>query len=366
MARIKIGIIGTGAMARAHAQRFGAMRGVDLTACYDVLPAAAQRFVDELGFKRAADSVDDLLDAVDAVCIVTPDAYHAELCLKAFKAGRHVFCEKPLTTTLADARKVARAAKRASERDGLIHLINFTYRNSAAFQRAVQLVQQGKLGEIRHVDGKYYQGWLTGQRWDASKEGVDPPWRLCIPKGGNVASGGVLGDLGCHILDFASTIAGEIESLQCSSANFPKVDTATGNAVTKWNGKKMDANDSVMVQLGLAGGGAGTIQSTRWAGGRNNQVALEVYGTHGSLKIDLEVGWNQLHTFLRTGRGKPAWKTLELKPTPTNNQRFIRAIKRGEPDQPDLVRGAHVQAYLDACERSAQADGKRVTIAKWQ
>ncbi|MEM7626126.1 MAG: Gfo/Idh/MocA family oxidoreductase [Planctomycetota bacterium] len=364
MAKIKHGIIGTGGMARAHAAQFTQIRGVELFGCFDVAPGRAEAFAEKHVVKHALPSVDALLDACDSVSIVTPDAFHAELSLKTLKAGRHLLCEKPLTTNLADARKVARAAQAAAKEHGTIHMVNFSYRDSAAFQKAIQTVAAGRLGAIRHATGKYLQAWLASKVWGTPiSEGW--LWRQQIPPGGGKAAGGTLGDIGCHILDFTSAVAGDIKALRCTTRNFPKVDPDTGRSMTSYKGNKLDANDSVLIEFDLNNGGLGSIETTRWATGHPNQVALGVYGTEGALEIDLEQSYTTLRTCLGKARHKCEWKNIEVKPTPNNYQRFIRSIKTGHNDQADIVRGAQIQAYLDACERSAEDDGRRVSIRKW-
>ena len=120
-----------------------------------------------------------------------------------------------------------------------------------------------------------------------------------------------------------------------------------------------------MIELDFADGALGTIETTRWATGHPNQVALGVYGTEGAIEIDLEYSYTKLRTCLGKKRHKCEWDEIDCKPTPNNYARFVKSIKTGNNDQVDIVRGAQVQAYLDACERSAEDGGKRVTIKKW-
>ncbi|MEO1236947.1 MAG: Gfo/Idh/MocA family oxidoreductase, partial [Planctomycetota bacterium] len=181
MARIKHGIIGTGGMARGHAGAFNKVRGVEVFGCYDVAPGRAEAFARDHGVRHAMDSLDDLLDACDAVSIVTPDAFHAELSLKALGAGKHVLCEKPLTTTLADARKVARAAETAAQKHGVVHMVNFSYRNSSQFQQALRIAGSGRLGAIRHVTGRYFQAWLASTVWGNPATHEAWLWRQQVP-----------------------------------------------------------------------------------------------------------------------------------------------------------------------------------------
>ncbi len=368
MATLKHGIVGTGGMARAHAGHFNRIRGVEVFGCFDVAPGRAAAFAEAHGVKHAFDSLEQLLDACDSVSVVTPDAFHAEISLAVLTAGKHLLCEKPLTTNLRDARKVARAAVTAGEKHGSVHMVNFSYRDSSAFQRAMQIAQRGDLGEIRHCSGKYLQAWLASTQWGNSmSEGW--LWRQQIPringKPGGKAAGGTLGDIGCHILDFTTAVAGDLQALRCTTQTFAKIHPETGKPITSVNGKKLNANDSVLIELHLANGGFGSIESTRWAVGHANQVALGVYGTLGAVEIDLEKSYTQLRLCTGKDRHTATWKVIDCKPTPSNYQRFAASIRKGVNDQADVVRGAQVQAYLDACERSAENDGKRVSIAKW-
>lgn len=356
--KIKIGIVGTGGMANNQANNFKKIPGVELTTCLDVVPGRAEEFAKKHNFQHAAKNLADLLNQVDAVSVVTPDRFHVEPSLAVLKAGKHLLCEKPLAVTLTDARQVARAAQKAAK-DGVIHMTNFSYRASAAFQRAIEMVAAGKLGAPRHVHSLYLQSWLANDAWgNWTKEGF--LWRLQTAAG----SGGVLGDIGCHILDMTTAVAGDVARVRCDLRTFPKV-PPSGQAVTTWQGKKLDANDTALITLEFTNGALGIVQTTRWATGHQNHLRLEAHGTDGALMFDLDRDYHKLDTCLGEARHKAQWTTETLKPTPSNYERFIRAIQDGKPDQPDIVRGAQVQAYLDACERSAKS-GKWEAVRAWK
>ncbi|MEE9211845.1 MAG: Gfo/Idh/MocA family oxidoreductase, partial [Phycisphaeraceae bacterium] len=341
MGKIRIGIVGTGGVAHFHAGAYAQMRGVELTACLDVVPARAEAFAQQYGMKYVVSDLDELIDRVDAVCVTTPDRFHAPVSLKVLKARRHLMCEKPLTTTLAQARRVARAAQQAHDEDGVVHMINFSYRSAPPLAEAKKLIQRGALGELRHVNSRYFQSWLSGHHWGHWSE-EKWVWRLQSASG----SLGVLGDLGCHILDFTTAVVGDLKAVRCTLKTYPKIDPQ-GRGVTKLNGKALDANDTALMEMQFANGVVGLCQTTRWATGYSNTVALEVSGTQGALSIDLGESGGSLKLCLGKDRHNPTWKVKQLKPVPSNFQRFIRAIRRGVPDQPDVVRGAQVQAYLD-------------------
>ena len=358
MKKIRIGIVGTGGMANGHADAFKAIPGVTLAACLDVVPGRGEAFAAKHGIAKVATDLDGLLADVDAVSVVTPDRFHADPSLKILAAGRHLLCEKPLAVTLDEARAVARAAAKAG-RKGVKHMVNFSYRRSAAMQKAITLMEQGKLGALRHVHSMYLQCWLAQPVWGHWTEEAWL-WRIQQAAG----SAGVLGDVGCHILDLTTAVAGEVEAVRCTLATFPKF-TKQGEAVTTYKGKVLDANDSAVIELCFKGGALGVVHTTRWATGHANHLRCEVHGTDGAMQFDLDAGYDVLNTCLGKDAVKNTWKATTLKPTPSNYQRFITAIKTGVNPQSDVFRGAQVQAYLDACFRSA-ASGKHEAVQDWR
>ena len=346
---MKIGIIGTGGMANAHAEEFSKIDGVRLAACLDVVPGKAAAFAAKHGIAHACTLLDEVFAQVDAVSIVTPDAHHAAPTIAALRAGRHVLCEKPLTTSLAEARQVAAAAAAAPH---LIGMVNFSYRRSAALQAAIGIAQRGELGRIRHVHAHYLQGWLRGIREPAAGERL--PWRL-----ETAAGGGVLADLGCHILDLTTAVAGAADAFRCDFATFPKL-RRDGTPFSAHGDQHLDADDTAALHVRFASGEAfGVLHTTRWAVGRGNTVRLEVHGTDGALVIDLDRGYEQLE---RYHSSTDRWETTQLPVAATIYQRFVAAVRSGVADQPDLARGAEIQAYLDACTRSARS-GAWETVA---
>jgi predicted dehydrogenase len=340
---IRIGILGTGGMARAHAEAFARIPGVRLAACLDVVPGRAEAFARRFDIALATQDRAAFFDAVDAVSIVTPDRFHAEPAIAAFAAGKHVLCEKPLTVTLAEARAVEAAA---AVRPDLIGMVNFSYRRSAVAEQAAKLVSAGRIGALRHLQAHYLQSWLVSDLWGhwTSEAFL---WRVQTAAG----SAGVLGDVGVHILDLATAVAGLPTRLRCELATFPKLHE--GRPYTRWEGKVLDANDSAVIQLDFGGGALGVVQATRWATGHINHLRVELNGTEGALRFDLDEGYERLQTCFGRDLKKGVWKTREFKLAPNVWQRFCRAIRTGTPEAPDIARGAQVQAMLDACERSA-------------
>ena len=355
--QLRIGIVGTGGMANQHAEQFAKQKGVTLASCLDVVPGRAEEFAAKHGVARVAGSMEDLLAEVDAVALVTPDRFHYEGALSVLKAGKHLLCEKPLTVTLAEAKVVAKAAKRASQA-GQIGMVNFSYRRAAALQKAIELASSGKLGELRHAHGFYLQSWIATPIWGhwTSEQWL---WRMSTKTG----SGGVLGDVGCHLLDLMTSVTGDVTEVRCALGNFPKVGQ-DGKPYTKWKGQPLDANDTAIIELRFARGGMGVLQTSRWATGHANHLRLEVHGTEGAVMFDLDRSYEALDTCLGKDTASAKWKTQQLAPAPSIYERFVRSIKTGDADQPDLLRGAQIQAYLDACERSAKS-GRWEKVSKW-
>jgi predicted dehydrogenase len=347
MTPIRIGIVGTGNIARSHAQHFGAITDVKLAACQDIVAERAKSFAAAHGVVHAVDSLDDLLNESDLVVVSTPDAAHAEITLKALAAGKHVLCEKPLTATMQEAKLVVEAARLARAR-GQHHAINLSKRNAPAIQRAIELVQSGQLGEIRHVHGSYLQAWLAS-RYLGPWSDAWLLWRLATDMG----SGGALSDLGVHLLDYATAVAGEVRAVRCTLRSYAKP-AECGTMVTHHDGHALDANDTALIDLELTGGGLATLHTSRWGTGIGNSERLDVHGTHGALSLDLAMGADRLRTCLGNDRHRNAWTTSEgMPPVPSVQQRLITAIRGGAPADPDLIRGANVQAMLDACVRSS-------------
>jgi predicted dehydrogenase len=356
--KIKIGIVGTGSMAHMHAENFGKIAGVELTSCHDVVSDRATAFAQKHGFKHVAKSLDELVEQVDAVGVVTPDRFHAEPSIAVLRAKKHLLCEKPLTVTLDEARKVAAAAEKAS-RYGVIHMVDFSYRYSGAYLKAIELVASGKLGALRHVHSYYLQSWLAADVW-GHWEHERWLWRLKS----NGGSGGVLADIGCHILEMTTAVAGEVARIHCDLRTFPKI-TKDGKAVDEWQGQKLDANDTAVIELEFSHGGIGLVHTTRWATGNKNHLRLEAHGTDGALQFDLDDDPHRIDLCLGPDKDTATWKSEKLAAPPNLFQRFIHAVRTGEPDQPDVFRGAQVQAYLEACERSAKS-GKWESVRAWK
>lgn len=341
---MKVAIVGTGGMGNAHARIYSQIEGVEVVAGVDLDETRAKEFCARHGIPRHYSDTAKLyeLEELDAVSIVTPDGSHCPLSLQAIEAGKHVLCEKPLATCYKDAVTMADAAKRA----GVINMVNFSYRNSSAIQLAAQWIAEGRLGQIRHVEGKYLQSWLSAKDWGDWKTSPNWLWRLSTGHG----SKGVLGDIGVHILDFVTLPVGPISELY---ATLPVLDKAPGGKLGEYT---LDANDTMILNARFANGAVGVITATRFATGHQNSVSVSIHGEQGALRIDLDKSYEMLEYCMVQENGKTTpWQSLYTGKTPSNHERFVQALKTGQQDMPDFTRGAEIQRYLDAAEESALA-----------
>jgi predicted dehydrogenase len=334
----KLAIIGTGGMANSHAQNFSPMKGVTLCACCDIDKDKARDFAGRWSIPRWYVDYDEMLEAerLDAVSNVTVDIMHAPISLAAIARGLPVLCEKPLATTLEDARKMRDAARKR----GVVTQVNFSYRNASGAQAAAQLIRKGGIGRIMHMEASYLQSWLAQDAWGDWRAKDSLTWRLSKKHG----SAGVLGDIGCHIYDLTALLCGDIAEIDCTLKTFDK--GVKGNRIGPY---VLDANDSFVSTVSLAAGGIGTVHATRWATGQLNSLRVRVYGDEGGVEVDLD----RSSESYRVCKGKPQarkaeWKEVHCPHTPTQYERFIKAVRAGKSDVCDFANGAKVQAYLDA------------------
>ena len=339
---VRLLILGTGGMARQHALHFATIPGVVLAGGVDTNAERLAAFRAEHAIDHGFASVAEALawGGFDAVANVTPDAAHFATTMPCLEAGKAVLCEKPLATNAADAGAMAAAADRA----GVVNMVNLTYRNGPAMQHAAAMVRAGAIGTVRHFEASYLQSWLVQDAWGAWNREDQWLWRLSSAHG----SKGVLGDVGIHILDFATHVAGlDAAEVSCRLATFDK---APGGRIGEY---VLDANDSATMQLRLSNGAIGTVAATRFASGHLNDLRLRIWGDRGGLEVTFERGESRLAACLAPNLNTATWVSVECPPVPTIYQRFIAAIRGEGPADPDFARGAALQRLLDRAEASA-------------
>ena len=274
-----IALIGYAFMGRAHSQ---AWRSVG--AAFDV-PEIERRVLvgrDESAVAQAARRLDWQEHAtdwreviaredVDIVDICTPGFLHAEIAIAALEAGKHVLCEKPLANDTDEAVRMVEAARAARER-GQVAALGHTYRRVPALAHARDLVAAGRLGEIRQVRASYLQDWLVdaeaGMSWRLRKE---------------TAGSGALGDIGSHAVDQIQFVTG-----QSVTAVRGRLATMVPERPGEDGPEPVTVDDAAWASLELSGGAIASLEASRMATGRKNELSLEVYGTDGALRFDLE------------------------------------------------------------------------------
>jgi len=271
-------IIGTGFMGRVHTENLRRLGNVEVAGIAARTEAQARLFADELSIERAAGDYRGFLadPAIDAVHICTPNAMHFPLAMAALDAGKHVLCEKPLATSVAEA---AAMLGRAREKN----LANCTFHNLRYYpqvQNMRALCQAGELGDILAVQGTYSQDWLL----------YDTDWNWRIESGPSRA----FADIGTHWCDMVEHITGlRIASLCADIQTFHKTRKKPAGSVETFSAKTalpgeyrevpIDTEDfaSMIFRLGDTARGAMTVSQI--SAGRKNRLFVEIYGTKASV-----------------------------------------------------------------------------------
>jgi predicted dehydrogenase len=348
---IRLMVLGTGGMARSHTEAFQKIDGVTIVAGVDTNATRLAEYQAKYGVEKGYATLNEALmgGGFDAVANITPDAAHYSTTMSLLEAGKHVLCEKPLATNYDHARQMAETAKAK----GLIHMVNLTYRNVPSMQHAAKLVRDGLIGEVRHFEASYLQSWLTQDAWGAWDKEDQWLWRLSSKHG----SKGVLGDVGIHILDFATHVAGlPVAEVGARLKTFHK---AQNDVIGPY---VLDANDNCVLNIALSNGAIGTVHASRFASGHLNDLQLRIYGTKGGL----DVRWVKNVSTLYACSGdltKAEWNEVKTPAVPTNYERFIAALRGERHDGPGFERGAELQQVLDLAEQSDAKGGLSLTVA---
>jgi predicted dehydrogenase len=299
---------------------------------------------------------------VDVVDICVPGTLHAEIALAALAAGKHVLVEKPLANTLAEAEQMAVAARSAAE-EGVLAMVGFNYRRVPALALAREHVAAGRIGTVRQVRVAYLQDWLA----DAA---APMTWRLRKESAGS----GALGDLASHAVDQVRFLTGqEIVEVRATTQTF------VAERPGETGPEQVSVDDAAWATLRTDGGAVVSLEVSRMATGRKNALTIEVYGSSGALRFDLE-RLNELDVCLDGAAGFtrvlvteptdpylsawwPAGHALGWDATFTNQAAdFLRALASGDAPGPSFEDGLAVQQVLEAIQCSAAADGRAVPV----
>ncbi|MGA2197070.1 MAG: Gfo/Idh/MocA family oxidoreductase [Bryobacteraceae bacterium] len=286
MKKWKTAVFGSGFMGRVHVEALRRLGSVDLYEIADQDLGAARRLAAQFPVKRVDIDYHRILEdpALDAVHICTPNALHFAMAKAALDAGKHVLCEKPLATSVEEARKLVAAAARAGRRNCLNHNLRYY----PMVQQMRRLCEAGELGEILVVQGTYSQDWLL---YD-----TDWNWRVDSSAGGPSRC---MADIGTHFFDMAEHVTGlRVRSLCADLQTFHKTRKRPKGAVETFAGKLLQPEDydqvavstedfgAVIFRMGEQTRGAMTVSQV--SAGRKNRLSIEIYGSKSSAAWDQE------------------------------------------------------------------------------
>ncbi|GAA1758651.1 Gfo/Idh/MocA family oxidoreductase [Kocuria aegyptia] len=305
-------------------------------------------------------------DDIHVVDICTPGHLHADMAVAALEAGKHVLVEKPLANTVAEAERMVAAAAAARAR-GVRAMVGFNYRRVPALALARDLIADGRVGRVRQVRVSYLQDWLADEH-------APMTWRLRRETAGS----GALGDLASHAVDQVRFLLDSpVTSVSGTLTTFvPTRQGADGP-------EPVTVDDAAWATLRTASGAVVSLEVSRCATGRKNALQIEVYGSLGGLRFDLE-RLNELELFdaaaapgtqgygrvLVTEETHPyvgAWwppgHVLGWDHTFTSQAAdLLRAIDTGAPAAPGFEDGLEVQRVLGAVTDSAARSGATVHL----
>lgn len=374
MARIRLGMVGGGNDAFIGGVHRIASRIDDR---YELVAGAlsstsekAQASGEALGLARIYDDYKQmamrearLKNGIEAVSIVTPNHVHYAAAREFLKRGIHVICDKPLTSTLADAKKLVKAA----EKSNALFVLTHNYTGYPMVRQARQMVAAGEIGKIRVVQVEYPQDWLSVEQDFKQAE-----WRTDPERSG---AGGSTGDIGTHAHNLVRFITGlEVESLAADLEAFVP-------------GRKVDDNGHVLLRF--AGGAKGMLWCSQVAPGNENALRIRVYGETGGLEWaqeDPNYLWHTpfgepkcLITRNGAGAGDAAARVSRIPPGHPEGylEGFaniyseaadaIAAHREGKPLSPDVlyptvVDGLKGVEFIDACVRSSARNAAWVSL----
>ena len=306
-------------------------------------------------------------DGIEAVAIVTPNHMHAGPALEFLKRGIHVICNKPLTATLAEAKKLTDAA----EKSGALFVLTHNYTGYPMIRQMREMIAAGDLGELRLVQAEYVQDWLTEAVEATGQKQAD--WRTDPLRSG---AGGAIGDIGTHAFNLASFVSGlTLDKLAADLHSFVP-------------GRRVDDNAHIMLRF--QGGAKGMIWASQVAPGNENGLRLRVYGSKGGLhwaQEDPNYLWytpygepKRLLTRGGAGAGAAAARVTRIPGGHPEGYlegfatiyaeaaRAIEARRRGADPGPEVIYptvrdGLTGVAFVDACVRSSKRDGAWVALA---
>ncbi|MHA3980849.1 Gfo/Idh/MocA family protein [Halovulum sp. GXIMD14794] len=298
---MRVGLIGAGFMGKAHCIGFGtAARVFDLPVWFELdmvaeaSPDLAERARRKFGFARATGDWRELVadPQIDIVDIAAPNRFHREIAIAAARAGKHIYCEKPLAPTADDARLMAEAAKQA----GVLTQVGFNYLANPMIRAAKEIIGSGEIGEIYSYRGVHAEDYMA-----------DPasPWTFRHDPVG----GGALADIGSHAIATAELLLGPIAAVagRARTVHRERPDGAGGMRV-------VEVDDVTHALVEFESGVTGTLEANWLASGRTMQHDFEVFGSKGALRFSQE-RLNELQLYVGAdSAGRRGFRRIEAGP----------------------------------------------------
>jgi predicted dehydrogenase len=365
---MKIGLIGFGSMGKTHAYCadnlkyfFDVNYPVQIKAVCTKNIENAKKAKERFGFECYTDNEDDIINdkEIDAVDICTPNIYHYETCKKAILAKKHIYCEKPLAVSYDEAKELATLAKE----NGVVAHMVFNNRFLLPVMKAKELIENGKIGRILSFNARY----LHSSALDVNKTG----WK----QNKDICGGGVLFDLGSHVVDLMYYLIGEFESVVGKSQiAYP---LRTGIAGKSW---QTNADEAFYILAQMKNGAVGTIEVSKIVTGANDDLTFEIHGEKGSLKFSLMdlnfleyyscedeyTGYKKIECVNRYDYPAGIFPGIKapigwLRGHLGNYFSFVSSVNEGKTPSPSFEDGAYVQKVLEASYKSDR-DKKEIKV----
>ncbi|MCX5062995.1 Gfo/Idh/MocA family oxidoreductase [Streptomyces sp. NBC_00201] len=371
-----VAVVGFGWMGRVHTQAYARVPhhfprlGLRprLVSVAEEVPGRAEEAAAQFGFASTTRDWREVArdPRVQAVSITAPNFLHREIGVAMAEAGKHIWIEKPVGLSTADAQAVADAVAGA----GVQGAVGFNYRNAPAVEAARELISSGAIGTVTHVRLRLFSDYAAHPESALT-------WRYEKQRGGS----GVLGDLASHGADLARFLLGDIASLTADTAVFiperarPTAATAGHTRATGGELGPVENEDYVNCLLRFASGARGVLEACRVSVGEQNNYGFEVHGTEGAVFWDFrrmnELGVSRGTTYqdqpvstVYVGPGDGEYGAFQ--PGAANAMgyddlkvieahRFLRSIAEGRPQGATLADAVHGAAVLEAMVRSAES-----------
>lgn len=371
---LNFGMIGYKFMGRAHSQalqRVGLHFDLDADVRMRAICGRDEAWLREnakkLGWEEVETDYRKLVKRPDIDCVdITATSYlHKDMAVAAAEAGKHILCEKPLATTLEDARAIVAAVERA----GVRHQVGFNYRFCPAVVLIKNMIDEGRLGKIFHFRGFYLQDYI-----------IDPEYPKVWRLDKSIAGSGSHGDLNAHVIDLARYLVGEPDEVIGMSETFvrerpivEKMEGLSGKAAADAPRGAVDVDDATLFLTRFANGALGSFEATRFAQGHKNDMYFEINGEKGSVKFVFE-RMNEIQYFdSGVDAGLQGWSTIQVSEGihpywshwwPTGHiigydetfvheiYEFIQSVANDRPCAPDFYDGMKVAQILEAVDRS--------------